>query len=167
MGALVFLGNGDGTFVQQSGWLAGVYPAYLGVGDFNSDGMADLAYVSNNLNYGQTSVTILQNATQPVSVSPLSIKYPATPVGEGNTQTVLLTNDQTTPLAISNSRSPLGGANPQDFNVKWGCGSYLSPGVYCTISVTFKPTVTGSRTATLFITDSAGVQPVQLSGVGK
>ena len=167
MGALVFLGNGDSTFVQQSGWLAGVYPAYLGVGDFNRDGMADLAYVSNNLNYGQTSVTILQNATQPVSVSPLSIKYPATPVGEGNTQTVLLTNNQATFLAISNSRSPLGGANPPDFSVAWGCGSRLSPGAYCTIAVTFAPIVVGSRTATLFITDSAGVQSVQLSGVGK
>jgi hypothetical protein len=166
LGALVFLGKGDGTFVQQNGWLPGVSPGYVAAGDFNRDGMPDLAYLSNNINYGQTSLTILQNSTQPVSVSPLSIKFPTKAVGTSNTQTVLLTNNQTT-AALNISSIAIGGANPADFSSKSGCGTHLLPGAYCSISVTFSPTVAGSRSATLNITDSVGVRSVQLTGVGK
>ena len=165
LGAVVFLGKGDGTFVEQFGWLAGISPSWVEAGDFNSDGMADLAFLSSDTNYALTSVTILQNATQPVSVSPLSIKYPAKLLGTKSTQTVLLTNDQATSLAINSIA--IGGANPADFTSKTNCGALLLPGAYCTISVTFMPTVIGPRAATLVLTDSVGVQSVQLSGVGK
>ena len=165
LGADVYLGKGDGTFVQQSGWLAGISPTWVEAGDFNGDGMPDLAFVSADTNYGQTSVTILQNATQPVGVSPLSIKFPAKLVGTSNTQTVLFTNNQGASLNISSIA--IGGANPADFSSKSACGTHLLAGAKCTISVTFTPTVIGTRTATLVITDGEGVQLVQLSGVGK
>jgi hypothetical protein len=165
LGAVVYLGKGDGTFVQQFGWMVGISPTWVAAGDFNRDGMPDLAFLSTDVNYGQTSVTILQNSTQPVSVSPLSIKFPAKLVGTSNKQTVLLTNDQTTSLAINSIA--IGGANPADFSAKSACGSHLAAGAYCTITVTFAPTTTATRTATLVITDSVGVQSVQLSGVGK
>jgi hypothetical protein len=165
LGAVLFLGKGDGTFVEQFGWMAGISPTWVASGDFNSDGMPDLAFVSADTNYALTSVTILQNATQPVSVSPLSIKFPAKVVGTSGTQTVVLTNDQTTSLAISSIA--IGGANPADFSSKSACGLHLATGARCTISVTFHPTVIGARTATLFINDSVGMQSVQLSGVGK
>jgi hypothetical protein len=165
LGAVVFLGKGDGTFSKQSGWLAGVSPAYAAAGDFNSDGMPDLAFLSNDLNYGLTSLTILQNSTQPVSVSPLTIKFPAKLVGTSATQTVLLTNDQTTSLAINSIA--VGGTNPADFSAKSACGTHLASGAYCTISVAFHPTAIGTRTATLVITDSVGVQSVEFSGTGK
>ncbi|MBZ5665211.1 MAG: FG-GAP-like repeat-containing protein [Acidobacteriia bacterium] len=165
LGAVVYLGKGDGTFVQQSGWLAGISPTWVAAGDFNSDGMPDLAFLNSDTNYGQTSVTILQNATQPVSVSPLSIKFPAKLVGTKNTQTVLLTNNQTTTLPINSIA--VGGANPADFSSKSACGLQLASGAACTISVTFSPTAVGARTASLVITDGVGVQLVQLNGVGK
>lgn len=165
LGALVYLGKGDGTFVEQYGWLAGISPTWVAAADFNSDGMPDLAFLSTDTNYGQTSVTTLQNSTQPVSVSPLSIKFPAKVVGTSNKQSVLLTNNQTTSLTINSIA--IGGANPADFSAKSACGSHLLPGAYCTITVTFAPTAIGTRTATLVITDSVGVQSVQLSGVGK
>jgi hypothetical protein len=165
LGAVVYLGKGDGTFVQQSGWLAGISPTWVEAGDFNGDGMLDLAFVSADTNYGQTSVAILQNATQPVSVSPLSIKFPAKLVGTSNTQTVLFTNNEAGSLNISSIA--IGGANPADFSSKSACGTHLLAGAKCTISVTFTPTVIGTRTATLVITDGEGVQLVQLSGVGK
>jgi hypothetical protein len=165
LGAVVYLGKGDGTFVEQFGWLAGIAPTWVAAGDFNSDGMPDLAFVSSDTNYGATSIAILQNSTQPVSVSPLSINFPAKLVGTSNTQTVLLTNDQPEKLQISGIT--LGGQNPGDFSAKSACGSALAPGAYCSTSVTFKPTVIGTRTATLFINDSVGVKSVQLQGVGK
>lgn len=165
LGAVVYVGKGDGTFVEQTGWLAGISPTWVEAGDFNRDGMPDLAFLSTDVNYGQTSVTVLQNSTQPVSVSPLSIKFPAKLVGTSNKQTVLLTNNQATSLTINSIA--IGGANPADFSAKSACGSHLATGAYCTITVTFAPTATGTRTATLVITDSIGVQSVQLSGVGK
>jgi adhesin/invasin len=165
LGAVMYLGKGDGTFVPQSGWMAGISPTWVEAGDFNNDGMPDLAFLSSDINYGETSITILQNSTQPVSVSPLAIKYPAKLVGTSSTQTVLLTNDQKGSLAINSIA--IGGTNPADFSSKSGCAATLASGAYCSISVTFAPTAQGTRTATLVITDSVGVQSVQLSGVGK
>jgi len=106
-----------------------------------------------------------QNATQPVSVSPLSIKFPAKLVGSSNKQTVLLTNNQATSLIINSLA--IGGANPADFSAKSACGTHLAAGANCLVSLTFAPTAIGSRSATLVFTDSVGVQTVLLTGVGK
>jgi len=164
LGAVVYLGKGDGTFVEQSGWLAGISPTWVVAGDFNRDGMPDLAFLSTDVNYGQTSVTILQNATQPVSVSPLSVTFAGTKnVGTSNSQTVILTNDQSTALTISSI--VLTGANHADYSAKQNCGTSLGAGLHCTITVTFKPLAPLTRTASLVITDSAGTQTVPLSGV--
>lgn len=165
LGPVVYLGKGDGTFVAQSGWMAGISPAWVAAADFNRDGMPDLAFLSSDTNYGQTSVAILQNSTQAVGVSPLSIKYPTKLVGTSSTQTVLLTNNQVASLAINSIA--IGGANPADFSSKSACGSHLAPGAYCTISVTFHPTAIGTRAASLVIVDGVGTQYVQLTGVGK
>jgi len=163
MGALVFLGKGNGAFVQRSGWLAGVSPAYVAAADFNRDGMPDLAFLSNNLNYGETSLTILQNAIQPVSVSPLSLAYPTQYIGTSESQTVILTNDQGGKLTISSIQ--LSGANASDFSSKSSCGSSLAAGLHCTITVNFIPAGLGLRTASLLINDSVGTQSAALSGV--
>jgi len=163
MGALVFLGRGNGTFIRRSGWLAGASPAYVAAADFNSDGMPDLAFLSNNLNYGQTSVTILQNATQPVSVSPLSLPYGTQYVGTSKSQTIVFTNNQSGKLTISSMK--LSGANAGDFGTKSNCGTSLAAGQHCTITVTFTPAGLDTRTAWLAISDSAGTQSVALSGV--
>ena len=103
LGAVVYLGKGDGTFVEQSGWLAGVSPTWVVAGDFNSDGMPDLAFLQQSEpQLRPTSVTILQNATQPVSVSPRSVTFAGTKnVGTSASQTVILTNNQSTKLTIS------------------------------------------------------------------
>lgn len=164
LGALVYLGKGDGTFVEQSGWLAGVSPTWVVAGDFNNDGMPNLAFLSTDINYGQTSVTILQNATQPVSVSPLSVKFAGTKnVLTSASQTVVLTNNQSTALTISSI--VLTGANKADYSAKSNCGTSLGTGLHCTITVTFKPLASLTRTASLVITDSVGTQTVPLTGV--
>jgi len=46
------------------------------------------------------------------------------------------------------------------------CGSSLSAGASCTISVTFTPTTTGTLSGTLSVEDSVGTQTVALSGTG-
>jgi hypothetical protein len=164
LGAVVYLGQGDANFVEQSGWLAGVSPSWVVAGDFNNDGMPDLAFLSTDVNYGQTSVTILQNATQRVSVSPLSVTFTGTKnVFTSTVQTVILTNNQSTALTISSI--VLTGANKADYSAKSNCGTSLGAGLHCTITVTFKPSAPLTRTAFLVITDSAGTQRVPLTGV--
>jgi hypothetical protein len=81
-------------------------------------------------------------------------------------QTVTFTNNQSTALTISNIASSL-----TDFSVTSTCPispSTLSAGASCTASVTFQPTVTGTRSGTLSFTDSANNSPqkVSLSGSG-
>jgi hypothetical protein len=48
------------------------------------------------------------------------------------------------------------------------CGSTLNPGASCVISVTFRPTNSGTQTGSLRLTDNAANSPqvVGLSGTG-
>ena len=81
-------------------------------------------------------------------------------------QTLTLGAYGTASLSISNIA--LVGANLADFAKTTNCGSLLAPGTTCTISVTFKPTQVGPRSATLVITDNAPGSPQEasLSGTG-
>jgi hypothetical protein len=164
--ALVYTGNGDGTFNLEIGpWMGGVNNSGIALGDFNNDGMLDMAVAGNASWTSQEWVTIMQNSTQPVSVSPLSIAYTTRVVGASGSETVQFTNDESTALAISSVT--LGGPDPEDFSAKSACGSDVLPGARCLITVTFKPTATGRRTATLSIKDGAGTQTVALEGAGE
>jgi uncharacterized protein (UPF0548 family) len=53
--ALVLLGNGDGTFQPPRQLQCGVEPVSVAVGDFNADGLSDLAVA----NHGSTNVSVL------------------------------------------------------------------------------------------------------------
>jgi len=171
IGPALMQGNGNGTFTRAAGiFYVGAVSAGAVVADFNGDGMPDIAVLNNdNLGAGNNSysnfVTVMQNSSQPVSVSPLKLTYAAQTVGTGKAETVLLTNDQSTSLGISGIT--LGGTDPGDFSAKSTCGSSRLPGADCTITVTFKPAATGARTATLSIKDELGTQTVSLTGTGK
>jgi FG-GAP-like repeat/Abnormal spindle-like microcephaly-assoc'd, ASPM-SPD-2-Hydin/FG-GAP repeat len=164
-GPTILQGNGDGTFTQLPG------PFYVGpesreaaVADFNGDGVPDVAVMDNDGN-GFNFVTVMQNSTLPVSLSPLNLVFKAQAVGTNKTATVVLTNDQKTSLSISSIT--VGGADAGDFSEKSTCGSSRKAGWNCTITVTFTPTATGARTATLSVKDGVGTQTVQLNGTGK
>jgi hypothetical protein len=158
LGAVVYLGKGDGSFVEQFGWLAGISPWVVEAGDFNRDGMRDLAFLSTDTNYGSTSVAILQNATQPLSISPLSLDF----WGGKHVETVVLTNNQSTKLNIQSIT--LSGRNASDFTLQRNCGTSLGAGLHCTITVTFRPYWSHlPRTAFLVITDDLGTQTVPLT----
>jgi hypothetical protein len=84
-------------------------------------------------------------------------------------QTVTLSNTGTAPLTINGTA--IGGTNAGDFKQTTTCGASLAAGAKCTISVTFKPTKKGTRTATLTVTDNSNAvanskQNVSLSGTG-
>src|SRR5207253_3152190 len=82
-------------------------------------------------------------------------------------QTVTLTNVGTTSLIITGIA--ITGTNAGYFAQTHTCGSSLAAGASCTISVTFRPTVSGTLTAVLSITDNAAGSPqsVTLTGDGR
>jgi hypothetical protein len=77
---------------------------------------------------------------------------------------VTVKNTGNVPLALTITRS---GANPGQFPDSHNCGTSVAVRKSCTISVSFKPTATGLKTATLNINGGgAGTQTVALSGTG-
>jgi VCBS repeat protein/centrosomal CEP192-like protein/FG-GAP repeat protein len=163
-GPAVLQGNGDGTFTSSQAFYTGRGATSAAVADFNGDGMPDVALV-NIGSFVPSFVSVMFNSTQPVSVSPLNVNYGEVTVGAKKAETVILTNDQSTSLSISGVT--VAGSDPGDFPAKSTCGTSRKAGWDCTITVTFTPTATGARTATLNIKDAAGTQIVQLSGTGK
>src|SRR5208337_2176727 len=156
-GPVSLQGNGDGTFNRIGEFYVGATSHAAVVADFNGDGTPDIA-VLNDDDFGVGTyisfVTVMFNSTKPVSVSPLSVNYGSVTVGSYKLKTVILTNNQTTSLKIDSIT--LGGADPGDFSDTSNCGKSRKPGWECTIKVTFTPTTTGQRTATLNSKDSVG-----------
>lgn len=101
-----------------------------------------------------------------VSLAPASMTFSTQVVGTTSApQSATLTNNQTAALSISIGFT---GTNSGDFSQTNTCGTSLAAGASCTISVTFDPTASGSRTATLNVTDNASNSPqtISLSGTG-
>jgi hypothetical protein len=99
-----------------------------------------------------------------VTLSPTSLTFAVETVGTASApQTVTLTNSGTAPLSLTSI------AASGDFAVSQSCGASVAAGGSCTLSVTFTPTSSGTRTGTLSITDNATGSPqtVSLSGGGE
>jgi hypothetical protein len=95
------------------------------------------------------------------------LTFPATPVGQTSApMTAKLANSGLAELSLGTTL--LGGADPGDFAVVGNtCVTQLSPLTECSVSVTFTPTKTGSRTATLTINTGLGAENVKLVGTGQ
>jgi hypothetical protein len=98
-----------------------------------------------------------------VSLNPVSLTFPTQAVGtKSPPQIETVTNSGNATLSIS--RVSISG----DFSETNNCIS-LNPSESCTLSVTFAPTASGTRTGTLTITDNAAGSPhtVSLSGTAQ
>jgi hypothetical protein len=126
------------------------------------------------------AITISDNAGPPtqiihlfgtgtdVSLSTLSLTFAPQKVGTTSPpSSIRLTNVGRTTLTFSSFT--ISGVNAADFAEGNNCGSSLAGGHSCTISATFTPSATGSRNASLSITDNGGGSPqsVTLQGTGK
>ncbi len=112
-------------------------------------------------------------ATSPaptVALSPATLSFAGQGVGTASAaKTTTLTNSGNAPLTISNIG--VTGAESGDYSQVNTCPlspSTLVAGATCTISVTFAPTATGARSASVTLTDDAVSSPqnVSLSGTG-
>jgi hypothetical protein len=133
-----------------------------------------------NINTRLGSITVTDDAsTSPqivsltgtgtyISLSPGSLNFGTVKVGTSSSpQVITLTNTDTVALAIRSLS--ITGVNRADYPQTNTCGSRVSKGANCSITVTFTPTATGTRSAKVSITDLGGGSPqtVPLSGTGQ
>jgi hypothetical protein len=168
VGDSLLLNNGDGTFHLVGGARAlsgaanGVSDGLETAGDFNGDGLPDLAFlefaihrwnVVTMLNTG----ALLFSPNAPVSFSAAQL------VGTASAPlAVELTNTGTVPIPVRS----VSGLGP--FRAGGNCGEEIAAGGSCTVSVVFVPTSAGFRRGYVEIHDGASskVQVIEASGRG-
>lgn len=141
------------TFTPQA---SGTRTATLSISD-NAQGSPQTVVLSGTGSGG----------TPVVSVSPTSLTFADQLAGSSSTaQTISVKNTGTGALSISGIS--IGGANSSDFAETNTCGTTVAAGSNCQVNVTFTPSATGARMATLSISDTAAGSPqtVSLSGSG-
>jgi hypothetical protein len=126
--------------------------------------LVDASYPGDGNYAASVSATITltgSGSSTSVSVAPTSLTFSSQKVGATSTaQAVKLTNTGQSALSISSVKAST------NFAVSSACGSSLAVGANCLLSVTFVPTVVGSITGSLTITDNAtgSSQTVILTG---
>ena len=126
--------------------------------------------ISDNAGGTPQSVTLNGTGVTPapgVGLTPTNLTFGNQNVGATSAaQTVTLTNTGT--LALTITSITLTGTNPTDFAQTNNCPSSLAVSASCTISVTFTPSATGPRSASVSISDNAAGSPqsISLSGTG-
>lgn len=109
------------------------------------------------------TIEMLGNGIAPPGVPSLgqSTNYLFFPLGgvgiAGAPRAMTLTNFGTVPLQIRSIS--MTGMNAGDFVQTNNCGTTLGPGANCGVEVTFTPSATGNRVATLAVDDAANGRP--------
>jgi hypothetical protein len=129
---------------------------------------ATVAVVDNAMGSPQTVALSGTGVTQipAVSLNPTSLSFGAQSLSTtSTTRSIVLTNTGTGTLTVSGVS--LTGTNPGDFAQTNNCTS-VAAGLTCHIDVTFTPTATGLRSASVSIADNATGSPqiAALTGVG-
>ncbi len=125
------------------------------------------ASISISDNAGNTPQTVfLAGVGTAASLLPASLTFANQAQGTSSAaKTVTLKNVGSKTMHIW--QIAIEGANPGDFSKTTTCGATLAASVSCTVSVTFKPTATGSRSASvLFSTTGGGTPAVAVTGTG-
>jgi uncharacterized repeat protein (TIGR01451 family) len=138
-------------------------------GQFATTNLASLGMM---VNYSSTAVTLTVGTAPAVTFTPNTLAaFANTIVGNTSaTQSVSLSNTGSQALSITSIGAA--GTNPSDFvvtNVNCPISpATLAPSAACTITISFRPTATGTRAAAISVADNASGSPQQitLSGVG-
>jgi hypothetical protein len=120
--------------------------------------------ITDNASPATQTINLTGTGIAPVvTLSPASLTFPAQKVGTSSSaQSVTLSNTGNASLGITSIKAS------GDFSQTNTCGSMVAANASCTLSVTFKPTATGTRTGAVTITDNAtpATQTVSLAGTG-
>ena len=117
---------------------------------------------------GGASPTVTGGSTSPMAnISPSSLTFGNEPVDTTSSSQVVTPNN-TGSAALNITSIAFTGTDPADFTEVNTCIPSVAAGGTCTIAISFTPTVSGARTASLSITDNASGSPqsVSLSGAG-
>jgi hypothetical protein len=124
--------------------------------------------VTDNAGGSPHTVPLTGTGTSPAAqLSPTSEAFGVQLINTtSNARTVTLSNTGNSTLSITSITFT--GTNAADFARTTTCGTTLAAGASCNISVTFRPTATGSRTANLSVVDNAPGSPhtIPLTGTG-
>jgi sugar lactone lactonase YvrE len=110
------------------------------------------------------SQTLVLNGTGTVpaaSITPASLSFSSQVIGTSSAaRSVTVQSSGTGPLQIANVAvtGPFGQTNT--------CSGSIAPAASCSVAVVFSPTLVGSASGVLTITDNAGTQTVNLTGSG-
>jgi hypothetical protein len=123
--------------------------------------------LTDTASVSQQILDVKGTSTLPLTFAPTALTFPAQTVATTSvTQTVTLTNNLATslsPTIVGNGdfAAVAGGATP--------CGSTLLSHASCTFTVAFRPSVVGSVTSAVTVTDSANpnVQTLNVTGTGQ
>jgi hypothetical protein len=132
-----------------------------------SKGMKSGLITINDSASSKPQVIELSGQGTVVELSPASLDFGSQKVGtKSNPQTITVTNQGTTALSIA--QISVGGTNAKDFTETNDCPASLGAGANCAITVTFDPSKTGTRKASVSISDNGGGSPqtVPLTGTG-
>jgi hypothetical protein len=150
--------NSTATGTQAPG------PIYnCGVGFTLTDGGGNSGVTGANscANITPTFPPYLPDNGSLISISPTAVGFGTVATGGSSAaQAVTVTNSGTASAPVTSV------ATSGDFSQTNTCGGSIPAGSSCTVSVTFRPTATGSRTGTLTVTASGITNSVPLSGTG-
>lgn len=122
---------------------------------------------SVTVTYGSSTVTVPLTGTgvlAPVAVSPTSLAFGSQTVGvKSAASPVTLKNNTTAAINVAVSMT---GANTVSFTQTNNCPTQLAAAASCVAEVTFDPTGTGARSASVTFTTSAGTENVPATGTG-
>jgi hypothetical protein len=142
---------------------AGTRSATLTVTDNATGGSQTVALSGTGTSGGGTATATLVPASQSFGTVVIGTTSPA--------KTSVLTDTSST-VTLNISSIALSGANAGDFSFSTSTcptSGSVAPLATCNVNVTFSPTATGARSATLTVTDNtfSGKQTIALSGSGK
>jgi len=139
-------------------------------GTFTTAGTSTVTLSATNRSgtgHATLTLTTVSTSGAGTSISPSSLAFGNDPVDTSSaSQVATLTNSGTAALAITSIAFT--GANAADFSEVNTCGASLAAGAHCTIAISFDASATGSRAASLTVSDSTSGSPqtVSLSGTG-
>ena len=124
--------------------------------------------ISDSASNSPQTITLKGSGQLPVTLTPATLAFGTQSVGTTSApETETVTNNQKVTLTITSIT--IAGANASNFTqTATTCGSTLSAGAKCTITLTFTPSAKGARSATLKLADSASTSPqtAKLTGTG-
>ena len=154
----VAVGSSCNVYVSFTPTLSGLRTGTLTIGDTSTTTPHTVALSGN----GITTAQAIQLSQTAVTFGNQSTGFPSAPM------LVYYSNQGNTTVNIT--AFGLGGANSGDYSLTGSsCGvTSIGSGSYCIVSITFTPTATGTRSATVNITDSAVGSPrtISITGTG-